>query len=165
MSFPRASTVFIMVVMMLSRSVFAQAMTQQSFESNFYALSQISYFGLDKTRYDSLTTAQRNSVLRARGVLLAVLKALQDREGRTAEYLTDSLNKEFPTKRSFAQSLLDDETSLIGLIVTDFAIDGNNKRIELTFSAIVSTEGTIITAKKKAVLVGIGSSWKLASIS
>lgn len=162
------SRVFILVVLLVltaSCDVLAQPMTQDAFEENLYGVSEISHFGIEKARFDELTTSQREGVLRAKGVLLGLLKALQDKNGKTEVYLTDALNKKYPSKRSFAQSLVDDETSLIGLLVTDFTIAGNGKRVELSFSVVASSEGMIVTASKKAVLVAAGLSWKLAEIS
>jgi len=160
--------VFILTALLVftaGRDVLAQPMTQESFEANLYGVSEISHFGIAKARFDELTTSQRESVLRAKRVLIDVLKSLQDKDVKTSVYLTDALNKKFPSKQSFAQSLIDGETSLIGLLVTDFTLSGKGNRVELSFSVLISSEGMIVTASKKAVLVMVGTAWKLAEIA
>jgi hypothetical protein len=149
----------------LTQGAVAQSLSQERFEAKFYGVSEISRFGIDKERFDELTQSQREGVLQGKKVLFDVLKAIQDKNGRPNAYLADSLNKKYPTKQLFAQSVMDEETSLIALIVSDFSVDTEGHQVELAFSVVSSSEGTMVVNQKKALLQAVGSTWKLVRIS
>lgn len=155
---------YAVLVVSSSGHSFAQEISQSAFEANLFGISEISHFGIDKTRFDEMSANQRVGVLGAKKVLLTILKSLQDRKGKINVHLTNAMNNKFPTKKAFAQGLVDEETSLLGLLVTDFAVLEDGKKVELGFSVLTSSEGTIVTGNKKATLTAVGPSWKLDDI-
>ncbi len=158
------SILAVLILLGFSQLVAARTMSQTAFETELFGLSELSHFGIDKARYEALTSAQRDGLLRARAAVLDLLKELQRTDGQPLRFLTDSLKRKYPTKQAFASSLLEVETSLIGVLVTDFLVSADGKNVELSFTAILSSEGMIVTGSKKAVLVREGKSWRVAQI-
>ena len=146
-----------------SGSIFAADTERDSFETSIYGISEISHFHADPARMNQLSAETRADIVRAKSVLVNALKAVQDKNGKPQKYLSVALNKQFPTKQQFAQSLMDEETSLIALLVDDFTVSKDETQVVFHCSVIVSSEGSITAADRSATLQKTGQDWKLAS--
>jgi uncharacterized protein YktB (UPF0637 family) len=92
------------------------------------------------------------------------LKSVQDKNGKPQQYLSVALNKQFPTKQMFAQSLLDEETSMIALLIDDFTVSQDGTQVTFRFSAVLSSEGSITAMDRSATIQKVGQDWKLSAI-
>jgi hypothetical protein len=158
------SLIHFLFLVFLCDSTPALEIDQKSFEHSIYGVSEISHFTLDTQRFNRLSAHQKQDILLAKTVLLELLKAVQDINGNPNQYLSSAFNKQFPIKKSFAQSLLDEETSLIALIVGDFTIPEDNTKIILRFSVISSSEGNMVVTEKSATIQKMDAGWKLIGI-
>ena len=145
-------------------SIFAADTERDSFETSIYGVSEISHFHADPARMNQLSAETRTDIVQAKSVLVNALKAIQDKNGKPQKYLSVALNKKFPTKQLFAQSLMDEETSLIALLVDDFTVSKDGTQVVFRCSVIVSSEGSITAADRSATLQKTGQDWKLAGI-
>lgn len=160
----RARVYFFILVMIGGGSAFAANALLQEFESSLFGVSEISHFGLDEQRFNKLSTEQRENILLAKDVLLGLFKAIQNKNGKPQQYLSDELNKKFPTKLEFVQSLVADETSILALIIGDFTISKDGKNIVFHFSVISSAEGMVAVTEKVATVRNSGAGWRVAKI-
>lgn len=154
----------LLIMYVQAGSAYAADTQQQSFEASLFGISEISHFGLDEQRFNQLSIKQRVDVLQAKELLFNLFKSIQNKDGKPQQYLSSALNKKFPTKREFVQSLVDEETSLLAMIIGDFSIGKGGNSIVFHFSIISSTEGIVAVTEKTATVQNFDEGWKVAKI-
>ena len=154
----------IMACTFVGSSFAANTPQQQAFEASLFGISEISHFGLDEQRFNKLTLLQQQKILLAKESLFKLLKAIENKDGKPQQYLSNALNKKFPTKQAFVQSLVDDETSLLAMIIGDFSISKDEKNVVFHFSVISFSEGNITVTEHIATIQNSDTGWKISKI-
>lgn len=111
-----------------------------------------------------MSANDQSSVVAAKKLLQTILIAIQHKKGDLSLYLTESMNRRYPTKQELFKSMVDDESSVLGLLATDFNCQNGCTSVELGFSAVTSSEGIITVSSKRATLTVVGGQWKMASV-
>ena len=146
----------------LSRAVLAADIGREAFEREIFGITEISHFSLTPERLSPLSAEAKANIVAAKSVLVAMLKALQDQNGKPRQYFSAALKKKFPTDRAFAQSVLGEETLVLGLLIEDFTVSSDGAEIVFHLRAIVDSEGSIeVGDKSVATLLKEGANWKL----
>lgn len=156
--------ILLALLLFIANPVLGQESTQQQFEASIFGVSEISHFGIEAKRYSQLTAEQRGSLLEGKRILLSLFKAIQDRNGEPNQYLSDSLNQQFPTKQRFVQSLVDEETSLVAMLISSFNISKDGSEISFDYAVISSSEGMISSTERKATVRKTKRGWLISKI-
>jgi hypothetical protein len=145
-------------------SAFAADADRDAFENSVYGVVEISHFHADPAKLKQLSAETRGNVVLAKTALVNALKAVQDENGKPQEYLSAALNKQYPTKQGFAQSLLDEEVSMIAVLIDDFTVSPDGTQVNFRFSVVLSTEGLLTAMDRSATIQKVGHDWKVSTI-
>lgn len=157
----RKALIFACTLLFLGSTAAAQGTSQEVFEDKLYSLTEIKHFNLDPQQFAALSDADKKNVLQARDTLVALFKAIE-RNKPALSYVTPELAKRYKDSASLAAGLIEPETSIHAIGVTEFKLL-NEGEIRLGFFAVVFSEGTMAVSEKSAILKKIGSSWCVAA--
>jgi hypothetical protein len=157
----RTVLIFACTLLSLGSTAAAQGSPQDVFEDKLYSLSEIKHFNLDPQQFAALSDADKKNLLRARDTLVALFKAIEVNEP-TLSYIAPELAKKYKDSAALAAVLIEPETSIHAIGVTEFKLLKQGE-IRLTFFAVVFSEGTMAVSEKSAILKKIDSSWRVAA--
>jgi hypothetical protein len=126
-----------------------------------YSIEEVSHFGIDDAGFAALTDTQKQSLVEARNHLISMLQAVQHGSDAT-KYASPEMMAKHKTSTDLAASLLEPETSILAVGVSNFTFV-DERTIKLNFFAVVSSEGNILASEKVAVLRRGDSVWRVAS--
>jgi hypothetical protein len=141
----------------------AQTTASGSFEEKLYSIAQLKHFGLGNQKLAGLTESDKINVLQCRAVLVNVFRALQKESG-ALQYLTPELAARYKTPDALAAALIEPETSVLAVGVSDFTLQ-NGSQIRLEFFAVTDSEGAIAASEMFATLRRTGSSWRVSGFA
>ena len=127
-----------------------------------YAISQLNSFGSDSQKFAALNDADKKNLLACRDILFGLLRAVE-RKTAISEYVTPELAKKYRDSAGLAASLLDPETSLIAVGVSDFAVPPGGREIHLHFYAVTFSDGAMAASEKSAILNKVDSTWRVGA--
>jgi hypothetical protein len=150
------------VLGLLGGSVCGQTAEIKSFGAKLYSIKEISHFSMDDQRFAALTDAQKRSLIESRDDLIALLRAIQN-NGDVRTYASPEMVQKYKNSIALAASIIEPETSILAAGVSDFALV-DRQTIQLSFFALLSSEGSIIVSEKAAVLKETDSGWRVAEL-
>jgi hypothetical protein len=157
----RKALIFACTVLMLGSTAAAQGTPQETFESKLYSLSEIKHFNLDPQQFSALGDADKKNLLQARDALVSLFKAIEVNKPALS-YVTPELAKKYKDSASLAAGLIEPETSIHAIGVTEFKLLKEGE-IRLSFFAVVFSEGTMAVSEKSAILKKIDSGWRVGA--
>lgn len=146
----------------LGRSAYGQTTQRESFEAKIYSIETINHFGVSDEKFAALTEVQKRSLIEARNDLMDMLQAIEHRRD-VRRYVTPEMVGKYKTSNALAASMIEPETSILAMGVSDFSFVGT-RTIRLHFFAVVSSEGNIVVSEKTAVIKEVDSSWRFAGL-
>ena len=118
--------------------------------------------GIDE-RFAILTTAQRDSVLNARSVLINFFRSTQQPDQALAPFLGIKLALQYPQRRSLMDALLGQEVSIQSLTVVGFDIS-DQLRIDLNYYIVIFADGNYLLREDTATFAKEKAVWKIVKI-
>lgn len=152
----RITVMSILLLALMATDGIAQGRT---FDQEVFSLHQLKIL-TSKGKTATLSTQQRREVLRARQVVISLLQHLNDgRDG--LGYLTPQLAKRFKDTDELARAIIDPETVLLAVAVTDYDMD---KAGDITFQiyVVVESEGAFHVPGMTVQLQLLQNTWKVA---
>jgi hypothetical protein len=135
-----------------------------AFSASFSEPIRISGFGLDRQRIARLTASDRANLLAARFALGEFFRRLQNPAADLKELTTVGYAHRFRDELDMRKTLIDPETSILEIGITDFRLRQNKSSVELRFYALVSSEGTLVANEGSADLIGEAGAWRIDKV-
>jgi len=161
----REALIFACTLLLVGSTAAAQGAPQEAFQEAFedklFSLAEIKHFNLAPQQFAALSDADKKNLMQARDALVALFKAIEANKP-TVSYVTPELAKKYKDSASLAASLIEPETSIHAIGVTEFKLLKEGE-IRLSFFAVVFSEGTMAVSEKSAILKKIDSSWRVAA--
>jgi hypothetical protein len=111
-------------LLVLVSCAIAQATTKGSFEKEIYSIAQLKHFSLDDQRLAALSESDKTNVLQCRAVLVNLFRSLEQGSA-VSQYLAPELTAKYRTPDALAAALIDPETSVLAVGVSDFTLEGD----------------------------------------
>ena len=148
----------VLIIVMTIPYAMAQGHERAPFESRMYAIER-----LDVPRpqqFANLNAGERRALVTCRDTLVAVFKGITANTS-LRPYLTPDLARKYPTTESLAADLIERETSLLAIGVSEFRfIDVSEIRLKLL--ALVFAEGGTFASSKVAYCRRSGDQWRIS---
>jgi hypothetical protein len=130
MAFVTALTLFC-----CGQHTFGQGLDKKSFETKMYSIEAISHFGLDDHRFAVLSESEKHNLLESRDDLFAMLRAIQMKQD-ARPYVTSGMVRKYGSSAALAASLVEAETSILAVGISDFAlVDGGTAKLHFFVAA------------------------------
>jgi hypothetical protein len=153
----------VLILLVLASCALGQTAASGSFEEKLYSIAQLKHFSLDDQRLAALNEADRANILHCRAVLVNLFGSLE-RQADVLQYLAPELAAKYRTPDALAASLIEPETSVLAIGVSDFTLE-KDRKIRLQFFAITDSEGTITASEMFATLRRVDSSWRVSGFA
>jgi hypothetical protein len=147
----------------LSSEALGPNMSREVFEHRVFQPSVIRPFGVAPERYASLNSGSREAIVSARDTLRLFFNACHRKGADPRRYLTAGLRKKYPTGDAVRETLFDPETTVILFLVTDFAIE-SEERVSLSICLLLFSEGNILAQEHKVEVKRESGGWKVFSL-
>jgi hypothetical protein len=163
-SMAKARTALILMGMLLvqTSAALCQNTSQETFENKLYSIAEIKHFGLDPQQFVALSDTDKNNILAARDALIGLLRAIETNSSITP-FVAPELIKKYKDSATLAASLIDPETSIHAVGITDFTL-GKQGEIHLHFFAVVFSDGSMAVSEKSATIQRSNTGWRVATI-
>jgi hypothetical protein len=149
-------------LLVLISAALSQNASQKSFEDRLYPVAEIRHFNLDPQQFAALTDTDKKNLLSARDALIGLLRAIETRSS-TIPFAAPGLIKKHKDSAGLAASLIDPETSIHAVGITDFTLSKPGE-IHLHFFVIVFSEGSMSVSEKSATIQHLDAGWRVAAI-
>jgi hypothetical protein len=148
------------IAWIFTAAVLTQQADSDGFDRRVYAIHQLKYFSSAQEKFASLTAGDRNNILGARSVVIQLLEAVNgNRSG--VRYLTPTFASKVPSPEKLAGSLVDPETVLLAVSVSDYDLDNAGKSIHLDMVVVSHSEGEFSISEMGVSLKKPGMEWKI----
>ena len=137
----------------------AQTAEGPSFERRMYAIERLDQH--NPRQFAGLPDGQKRDFLACRNAVIAVLKGIETKNDLHL-YLTPELARKYPSTEALGASLIERETSLLAVGVSEFNLNDEGNRIRLTVFVLVFSEGMIGASEKVAYCERSGGRWRIS---
>jgi hypothetical protein len=150
------------MLLVLTSVAIGQNTNQRSFEDRLYSISEIKHFSLDLGQFVALSDADKKNLFAAHDALIGLLRAIETNSS-TLPFITPELARKYKNSADLGASLIDPETSIHAVAITDFRL-GKQGEIRLHFFAVVFSEGSMAVSEKSAIIQRSDTGWRVAAI-
>lgn len=147
------------LVIASGQNTFFQNEERDHFDKKLYSVVPLSHFGTGPKQFAALSPDDRASLLACHDVLSAFFRAL-DRGGDLSQFQSPELARKYAN----GEGLLGPEMSLMEIGVFDWNIRDTGKKLDLSFFALVFSDGEWVLSKNVATLERSGSSWHVVDL-
>jgi hypothetical protein len=141
----------------------AQEPSVEVFRDELLEPIEISTWTIESERLTELSPRQREDLLSARAVLGEFFRSLERIDGDPRPFITDEYARQKGDKQSIRQSLIDYETTVRQIRLTDFSLLREDA-LELSFYTMVFSEGTYVVGEARATLRRVGEAWRVDDV-
>jgi hypothetical protein len=132
-----------------------------AFSRSFAEPIRVSGFGLDSRKVAELKAGDIASLEAAKSTLGQFFRKLMEPGADLLGLTTAAYAHSYHDQMAMRKALIDPETSILEVGVTDFNLQQNGRSVELHFYALVSSEGMLAANEGSAELTAGAGAWRI----